>query len=154
MPRASPKAQAASAPKPSTASAAELAAAPAKAAPAPVAPAKAAAAAAPATAADGAAHVGKSVRVYWTADKAWYEGSVTEFNGCQHLVVYEDGDEEWLELEAEKFEFVDAKPAGANKGARCMGWEFEFMEGKPAGARVALCTWLNVVYQSFRGAVM
>lgn len=66
--------------------------------------------------------VGRSIRVYWADDDAWYEGTVTRFEGSKHLVVYEDGDEEWLELGAEKFEWVEGpKPGEGVRGRRRLG---------------------------------
>ena len=71
-----------------------------------------AAPAAPAAAAEhGAEEVGKAVRVYWKDDAEWFEGEIVEFDPStrRHLVAYADGDEEWLTLAAEQFEFVEEK---------------------------------------------
>ncbi|KAJ4727792.1 DNA mismatch repair protein [Melia azedarach] len=52
--------------------------------------------------------VGKRIKVYWPLDKAWYEGCVKSFDKeCnKHLVQYEDDEEELLDLEKEKIEWV------------------------------------------------
>nr|POE57964.1 dna mismatch repair protein msh6 [Quercus suber] len=52
--------------------------------------------------------VGKRIRVFWPLDKAWYEGTVKSFDKVanKHLVQYEDEEEELLDLEKEKFEWV------------------------------------------------
>ncbi|XP_050266514.1 DNA mismatch repair protein MSH6 isoform X2 [Quercus robur] len=52
--------------------------------------------------------VGKRIRVFWPLDKAWYEGTVKSFDKVanKHLVQYEDDEEELLDLEKEKFEWV------------------------------------------------
>ncbi|XP_018475958.1 DNA mismatch repair protein MSH6 [Raphanus sativus] len=52
--------------------------------------------------------VGKQVRVYWPLDKKWYDGSVTSYDksGGKHMVEYEDGEEESLDLGKEKIEWV------------------------------------------------
>ncbi|CAN6817417.1 unnamed protein product [Brassica oleracea] len=52
--------------------------------------------------------VGKQVRVYWPLDKKWYEGSVTSYDKGEgkHMVEYEDGEEESLDLGKEKIEWV------------------------------------------------
>jgi DNA mismatch repair protein MSH6 len=128
------------APAPAPAPAAAAAAAPAAtpAAPKPAAkPASKPAAGAPqpATAATATAaplagsdaDVGKRIKVLWPADKAWYEGEIAGFNPalCKHLVVYEDGDEEWLDLAVERFKIIAAE-GGAGlgvRGAGLGGWE-------------------------------
>lgn len=52
--------------------------------------------------------VGKQVRVYWPLDKKWYDGSVTSYDksGGKHMVEYEDGEEESLDLGKEKIEWA------------------------------------------------
>ncbi|KAK1931911.1 hypothetical protein P3T76_012411 [Phytophthora citrophthora] len=40
--------------------------------------------------------VGKRVRVYWSEEEEWFEGTVQEYDGDQgYYVVYDDGDERW-----------------------------------------------------------
>ncbi|KAL3672058.1 hypothetical protein V7S43_002722 [Phytophthora oleae] len=42
--------------------------------------------------------VGKRVRVYWSEEGEWFEGTVQEYDGDQgYYVVYDDGDERWEE---------------------------------------------------------
>ncbi|XP_010456087.1 PREDICTED: DNA mismatch repair protein MSH6 [Camelina sativa] len=60
--------------------------------------------------------VGKQVRVFWPLDKRWYDGSVTFYDKGEgkHVVEYEDGEEESLDLRKEKIEWV----VGAKSGDR------------------------------------
>ncbi|KAG6969214.1 hypothetical protein JG688_00005405 [Phytophthora aleatoria] len=40
--------------------------------------------------------VGKRVRVYWSEEEEWFEGTIQEFNQSQgYYIVYDDGDERW-----------------------------------------------------------
>jgi hypothetical protein len=43
-------------------------------------------------------------------DDDWYRGEISEYNAGtrKHCVAYEDGDEEWVDLAQERFEFVHA----------------------------------------------
>nr|XP_011465355.1 PREDICTED: DNA mismatch repair protein MSH6 [Fragaria vesca subsp. vesca] len=52
--------------------------------------------------------VGKRIKVLWPADRAWYKGCVKSFNKekTSHLIQYDDGDEEELNLSLEKFELL------------------------------------------------
>ncbi|MCD7449438.1 DNA mismatch repair protein msh6 [Datura stramonium] len=54
--------------------------------------------------------VDKRVKVYWPLDKVWYEGCVKSFDSAsgEHLVKYDDGDEEMIVLAEEKIEWVKA----------------------------------------------
>jgi DNA mismatch repair protein MSH6 len=58
--------------------------------------------------------VGKQVRVYWPLDKKWYDGSVTFYDKGEgkHVVEYEDGEEESLDLGKEKTEWVVGEKSG------------------------------------------
>lgn len=53
--------------------------------------------------------VGKRIRVYWPLDQSWYEGCVKSFNKIsgQHLVQYDDAEEETLDLSKEEVEWID-----------------------------------------------
>ena len=44
--------------------------------------------------------------MFWTADQAWYKGSLCEYSAAsgRHLCEYDDGDKEWIDLAAEKYE--------------------------------------------------
>lgn len=59
--------------------------------------------------------MGKQVRVYWPLDKKWYEGSVTSYDKGEgkHMVEYEDGEEESLDLGKERIEWVVGEKSGA-----------------------------------------
>ncbi|KAG3016500.1 hypothetical protein PC128_g15164 [Phytophthora cactorum] len=40
--------------------------------------------------------VGKRVRVYWSEEEEWFEGTIQELNQSQgYYIVYDDGDERW-----------------------------------------------------------
>lgn len=67
-------------------------------------------------AAPGAEVVGKALSVYWPADDAWYSGTVTNHNSSngQHLVKYDDGEEEWVLLAHERVRWNKN-----NKGTVC-----------------------------------
>lgn len=56
--------------------------------------------------------VGKRVKVYWPLDKTWYEGCVKSFDSAsgEHLVKYDDDDEEMIDLAEEKIEWVVEAP--------------------------------------------
>lgn len=53
--------------------------------------------------------VGKRIKVYWPLDKSWYEGSVKSFDrdSGKHLVEYDDGEAESIELAKEKIEWIE-----------------------------------------------
>ncbi|KAL4857543.1 DNA mismatch repair protein 6 [Chlorella vulgaris] len=57
----------------------------------------------------GPAAVGRAIRVYWPGEDAWFTGEVVEARpaGGKCLVLYEDGDEEWVDLTAEKWAWVE-----------------------------------------------
>lgn len=50
----------------------------------------------------------KRVKIYWPLDKTWYEGCVKSFDSAsgEHLIKYDDGDEETIDLAEEKIEWV------------------------------------------------
>ncbi|XP_054801883.1 DNA mismatch repair protein MSH6 isoform X2 [Prosopis cineraria] len=52
--------------------------------------------------------VGRRIKVYWPLDKTWYEGCVGSFDKHtgKHLVLYDDDEEESLDLAKEKIEWV------------------------------------------------
>ncbi|KAF7818144.1 DNA mismatch repair protein MSH6 [Senna tora] len=52
--------------------------------------------------------VGRRIKVYWPLDKAWYEGCVKSFDEVtgKHLVLYDDDEEETLDIAEEKIEWV------------------------------------------------
>ncbi|KAK2649644.1 hypothetical protein Ddye_017133 [Dipteronia dyeriana] len=58
--------------------------------------------------------LGKRIRVYWPLDKVWYDGRVISFDkeNNKHLVEYEDGEEELLDLGKEKIEWVQQSVSG------------------------------------------
>ncbi|WCJ30381.1 hypothetical protein M5689_011945 [Euphorbia peplus] len=57
---------------------------------------------------DGDGMVGKRVKVYWPKDKEYYIGTVDSYNASnkKHKVLYDDGDEEVLNLKKEKWAFI------------------------------------------------
>ncbi|EIE20176.1 hypothetical protein COCSUDRAFT_18682, partial [Coccomyxa subellipsoidea C-169] len=52
--------------------------------------------------------VGLRCQVFWADDKTWYKGDITQHDATKgkHLVEYEDGETEWLDLSQEKFELL------------------------------------------------
>ncbi|XVF72730.1 hypothetical protein PTKIN_Ptkin12aG0143800 [Pterospermum kingtungense] len=64
--------------------------------------------------------VEKRIKVYWPLDKAWYEGTVKYFDkeSGKHLVQYDDGEEEELDLGKEKIEWVKDCGTGRLKRLR------------------------------------
>lgn len=56
----------------------------------------------------------KRIRVYWPLDKVWYEGYVKYFDKeCnKHLIQYDDGEEELLDLGKEKIEWIQGSVTG------------------------------------------
>ena len=50
------------------------------------------------------AFVGVRVRIYWVAQRVWYEGTISRYHRRKkrHRVNYDDGDHEWLNLEDER----------------------------------------------------
>jgi DNA mismatch repair protein MSH6 len=59
----------------------------------------------------GSEIVGRRCKVFWRDDKAWYKGMISRYDDSlsKHLVEYDDGDTEWLNLTAEKFELAPLK---------------------------------------------
>ncbi|CAI9105506.1 OLC1v1004437C1 [Oldenlandia corymbosa var. corymbosa] len=57
---------------------------------------------------NGAEVVGRRIRVYWPLDKSWYEGCVKRFDEVsgKHLVLYDDAEEEMLNLSNERIEWL------------------------------------------------
>ncbi|KFM28138.1 DNA mismatch repair protein Msh6 [Auxenochlorella protothecoides] len=58
-----------------------------------------------------AATAGQRLRVFWPAEKAWFEGRVGEVQERKGkrraYVAYDDGDEEWVDLERDRFEVLE-----------------------------------------------
>lgn len=70
--------------------------------------------------------VGKRVKVYWSGSRRWFTGRIVAFdnNNRLHRILYEDGDEEMLDLRKERFELevmptdhfkLESKPCSARK---------------------------------------
>ncbi|XP_007011734.2 PREDICTED: protein IWS1 homolog [Theobroma cacao] len=53
--------------------------------------------------------VGSKVKVWWPKDRAFYEGIIHSFDSVKkkHKVLYNDGDQEILNLKREKWEFIE-----------------------------------------------
>ncbi|GKG06371.1 phospholipase-like protein, partial [Tanacetum coccineum] len=53
--------------------------------------------------------VGKRIKVWWPADKKYYEGVVESFDCSKkkHKVLYDDGEQERLKLKLERWELVE-----------------------------------------------
>ena len=52
---------------------------------------------------------GQKVKVYWTEDKQWYHGVIRDFKAStnESLIVYDDGESEWLNLSSTGNETVE-----------------------------------------------
>uniref|UniRef100_A0ACD5YI65 Uncharacterized protein n=1 Tax=Avena sativa TaxID=4498 RepID=A0ACD5YI65_AVESA len=62
--------------------------------------------------------VGRRLRVYWPLDKVWYGGRLDAYDegSGRHRVMYDDGEEEEVDLAKEKFEWAaEAPPPPARK---------------------------------------
>ena len=57
----------------------------------------------------GSELVGRRVKVFWSADNAWFQGNLSEFSRSsgKHLCEYDDGDQEWLNLSSERYELEE-----------------------------------------------
>ncbi|CAN6469121.1 unnamed protein product [Victoria cruziana] len=57
--------------------------------------------------------VGWRIRVFWPLDDRWYEGHVGSFDAStgKHLIRYDDGEEEKLDLEKERFQWAEVTPS-------------------------------------------
>lgn len=53
--------------------------------------------------------INRRIKVYWPLDKSWYEGWVKSFDkmSAKHLVQYDDGEEEMLNISEEKIEWIE-----------------------------------------------
>ncbi|XP_048133301.1 sister chromatid cohesion protein PDS5 homolog C-like isoform X2 [Rhodamnia argentea] len=63
--------------------------------------------------------VGSKIKVWWPLDKQYYEGVIEAFDSVQkrHKVLYEDGDVEILNLEAEKWKLVEGDSGDKGQAA-------------------------------------
>ncbi|CAG9467722.1 unnamed protein product [Pedinophyceae sp. YPF-701] len=63
--------------------------------------------------------IGTRLEVYWEDESDWFAGAVADYDADEdkHLVEYDDGDEEWLELAGEKTRPTGPKPARPTRRA-------------------------------------
>ncbi|CAF2031233.1 unnamed protein product [Brassica napus] len=63
--------------------------------------------------------VGSRVRVWWPIDKAYYKGVVNSYDSAKkkHLVIYDDGDQEILNLKTQKWHFLDESETEGEEAA-------------------------------------
>ncbi|KAL0028206.1 hypothetical protein WJX79_001719 [Trebouxia sp. C0005] len=60
--------------------------------------------------------VGRRVQVYWDGEQTWFSGKVGEFDGHdKHLVLYDDGDEEWVDLTTDKIRLAPQTKTASGK---------------------------------------
>jgi hypothetical protein len=61
------------------------------------------------------AMVGVRVRIYWVAQRVWYEGEIARYHRRKkrHRINYDDGDHEWLNLEDERDRVQVQQPDGS-----------------------------------------
>ncbi|GBF90197.1 histone H3 Lys 36 methyltransferase [Raphidocelis subcapitata] len=80
---------------------------------------------------------GRRIEVWWEGDEAWYPGTVTGYtvtNG-RHVVSYDDGDVERLDLSLAKHRWLDGEgPSGARDGAAAAAAAAARKRGRPAGS--------------------
>ena len=71
----------------------------------------------PAQQTDPAAVIGNGIRVYWKDDETWYRGRISKFDASngKHLVEYDDGDAEWINIGEEKVEMLSTWKPKKNK---------------------------------------
>ncbi|WIA28905.1 hypothetical protein OEZ86_011429 [Tetradesmus obliquus] len=65
----------------------------------------------------GEAIVGRRLKVFWPKDKAWYQGSIQAYKDSKHRVLYDDGDEEWLDLAQERHRLLRGSSGGPGAAA-------------------------------------
>ena len=72
--------------------------------------------------------MGLRCRIFWSDDKTWYKGVISQHDASngKHLIEYEDGDTEWLDLCQERFELLQ-KPGGATDHMHYCSWHLVFM---------------------------
>ncbi|KAF5181247.1 Dna mismatch repair protein muts [Thalictrum thalictroides] len=75
--------------------------------------------------------VGKRIRVYWPLDHSWYEGYVKSFDDLsgKHLIQYDDAEEEVLDLNKEKIEWVEEEVKSFRRLKRNSGSEKSVPQG-------------------------
>ena len=70
--------------------------------------------------------VGICCKVFWADDKKWYKGVISQHDAskAKHLIEYEDGDTEWLDLAKEKIELLQKPlgPPGIDTIIMCTTW--------------------------------
>ncbi|WZZ24252.1 hypothetical protein YC2023_007653 [Brassica napus] len=78
--------------------------------------------------------VGSRVRVWWPIDKAYYKGVVDSYDSAKkrHLVIYDDGDQEILNLKKQKWHFLDDSETEGEEAADQTGHEEEEPQSKKA----------------------
>nr|VDD48308.1 unnamed protein product [Brassica oleracea] len=79
--------------------------------------------------------VGSGVRVWWPIDKAYYKGVVDSYDSAKkrHLVIYDDGDQEILNLKKQKWHFLDeSETEQGEEAADQTGHEEEEPQSKKA----------------------
>jgi hypothetical protein len=64
--------------------------------------------------------IGRRLKVYWPLDKAWYAGKVTAYNASEgtHAVVYDDGEEQDVDVAKEKVEWLSESEETENRPKR------------------------------------
>ncbi|MCO5582321.1 hypothetical protein L7F22_036215 [Adiantum nelumboides] len=76
---------------------------------------------------------GKRIKVYWPLDDAWYEGTVKEYVSPNHIIQYDDGDEEAVCLKTEKFEWIPCDKTPHKRKLRKLSFLKPSFEGGSCG---------------------
>ncbi|CAL1387975.1 unnamed protein product [Linum trigynum] len=60
--------------------------------------------------------VGKRVQVWWPQDRKFYKGTVNSYDSTKkkHLVIYDDGEEENLNMKRQKFDILNSESGGSD----------------------------------------
>ncbi|KAF6259292.1 muts domain V-domain-containing protein [Scenedesmus sp. NREL 46B-D3] len=61
--------------------------------------------------------IGRRIKVFWPKEKAWFEGTIQAYKDSKHRVLYDDDDEEWLDLSQERHRLLRKGGPGAAAAA-------------------------------------
>ncbi|KAJ3705799.1 hypothetical protein LUZ61_009504 [Rhynchospora tenuis] len=76
--------------------------------------------------------IGRRIKVYWPLDKTWYTGQVKSYDAAcnKHSIQYDDGEEESIEIEKEKIEWVEEEPPKKLRRLRKLSEKVEIEQEK------------------------
>ncbi|KAJ4730458.1 DNA mismatch repair protein MutS [Rhynchospora pubera] len=84
--------------------------------------------------------VGRRIKVYWPLDKTWYTGQVKSYDAeCnKHSIQYDDGEEESIEIEKEKVEWIEEEPPKKLRRLRKLSEKVEIEQEKSGSGECEL----------------